>query len=161
MPTTSDEPAIGGCRLPSAQRSISLRRSSRARAIARRRAATSSSLIRGAASPWTGTRVHVRPELACTVYRSSDSSPNFPECDIRAAGNTACDDPRYAPCARGYSHAAALRTGASQRVPLNEGLAVILDEPRRSLRPITAQREQTARRVAAKLGLSLPVADRQ
>ena len=36
--------------------------------------------------------------------------------------------------------------------------AAILDEARRSVRPITAQREQTARRVAAKLGIAAPAA---
>ena len=36
--------------------------------------------------------------------------------------------------------------------------AAILDEARRSVRPITAQREQTARRVAAKLGIAVPAA---
>jgi cyclohexyl-isocyanide hydratase len=34
----------------------------------------------------------------------------------------------------------------------------ILDEARRSVRTITVQREQTARRVAAKLGIAVPVA---
>jgi cyclohexyl-isocyanide hydratase len=33
--------------------------------------------------------------------------------------------------------------------------AAILDEARRSVRPITAQREQTARRVAARLGVAV------
>ena len=37
----------------------------------------------------------------------------------------------------------------------------ILDEARRSVRGITAQREQTARRVAAKLGLAAPAARRE
>jgi cyclohexyl-isocyanide hydratase len=36
--------------------------------------------------------------------------------------------------------------------------AAILDEAQRSVRPITAQREQTARRVAAKLGIVVPAA---
>jgi len=36
--------------------------------------------------------------------------------------------------------------------------AAILDEARRSVRPITAQREQTARRLAAKLGVAVPTA---
>ncbi|MGH6677294.1 MAG: DJ-1/PfpI family protein [Xanthobacteraceae bacterium] len=36
--------------------------------------------------------------------------------------------------------------------------AAILDEARRSVRLITAQREQTARRVAAKLGIAVPAA---
>jgi len=36
--------------------------------------------------------------------------------------------------------------------------ATILDEARRSVRNITAQREQTARRVAAKLGIAVPAA---
>jgi cyclohexyl-isocyanide hydratase len=36
--------------------------------------------------------------------------------------------------------------------------AAILDEARRSVRYITAQREQTARRVAARLGLAVPAA---
>src|SRR5215467_6103335 len=39
--------------------------------------------------------------------------------------------------------------------------AAILDEARRSVRPITAQREQTARRVAAKLGIAVPAAGRE
>jgi cyclohexyl-isocyanide hydratase len=39
--------------------------------------------------------------------------------------------------------------------------AAILDEARRSVRPITAQREQTARRVAAKLGLAVPAVGRE
>ena len=34
--------------------------------------------------------------------------------------------------------------------------ATVLDEAQRSVRPITAQREQTARRVAAKLGIAIP-----
>jgi cyclohexyl-isocyanide hydratase len=34
----------------------------------------------------------------------------------------------------------------------------ILDEARRAARPITAQREQTARRMAAKLGIAVPAA---
>ena len=37
--------------------------------------------------------------------------------------------------------------------------ATILDEAQRSVRDITAQREQTARRVAAKLGIAVPAAD--
>jgi cyclohexyl-isocyanide hydratase len=37
--------------------------------------------------------------------------------------------------------------------------AAILDEARRAVRTITAQREQTARRVAAKLGVVVPAAD--
>ena len=37
----------------------------------------------------------------------------------------------------------------------------ILDEAQRSVRPITAQREQTARRVAAKLGVAIPPAGRE
>ena len=36
--------------------------------------------------------------------------------------------------------------------------AAILDEARRSVRRITAQREQTARRIATKLGLAVPAA---
>jgi len=36
--------------------------------------------------------------------------------------------------------------------------ATILDEARRSVRTITAQREQTARRVAAKPGIAVPAA---
>jgi cyclohexyl-isocyanide hydratase len=36
----------------------------------------------------------------------------------------------------------------------------ILDEARRSVRPITAQREQTARRVAAGLGIAIPATGR-
>jgi len=36
--------------------------------------------------------------------------------------------------------------------------ATILDEARRSVRTITAQREQTARRIAAKLGIAVPAA---
>jgi cyclohexyl-isocyanide hydratase len=36
--------------------------------------------------------------------------------------------------------------------------AAIFDEARRSVRPITAQREHTARRVAARLGLAVPAA---
>ena len=39
--------------------------------------------------------------------------------------------------------------------------AAILDEARRSVRKITAQREQTAGRVAAKLGLSIPAVSRE
>jgi cyclohexyl-isocyanide hydratase len=39
--------------------------------------------------------------------------------------------------------------------------AEILGQARRSVRAITAQREQTARRVAAKLGLVVPAADRK
>ena len=39
--------------------------------------------------------------------------------------------------------------------------AAILDEARRSVRPITAQREQTARRVAAKLGIAVPAAGKE
>jgi cyclohexyl-isocyanide hydratase len=39
--------------------------------------------------------------------------------------------------------------------------AAILDEARRSVRPITAQREQTARRVAVKLGIAVPTAGRE
>lgn len=39
--------------------------------------------------------------------------------------------------------------------------AAILEEARRSVRPITAQREKTARRVAAKLGIAISTADRQ
>jgi cyclohexyl-isocyanide hydratase len=38
--------------------------------------------------------------------------------------------------------------------------APILDEVRRSARPITAQREQTARRVAARLGIAVPALGR-
>jgi cyclohexyl-isocyanide hydratase len=38
--------------------------------------------------------------------------------------------------------------------------STILDEARRSVRPITAQREQTARRIAAKLGLTVPAVGR-
>ena len=37
--------------------------------------------------------------------------------------------------------------------------AAILEEARRSVRAITAQREQTARRIAAKLGIVVPAAD--
>ena len=37
--------------------------------------------------------------------------------------------------------------------------AAILEQARRSVRTITAQREQTARRVAAKLGIVVPAAD--
>jgi cyclohexyl-isocyanide hydratase len=36
--------------------------------------------------------------------------------------------------------------------------AAILDEARRSVRAITVRREQTARRVAAKLGIAVPAA---
>ena len=36
--------------------------------------------------------------------------------------------------------------------------AAILDKARRSVRPITAQREQTARRIAAKLGVRVTAA---
>jgi len=36
--------------------------------------------------------------------------------------------------------------------------AAILDEARRSVRPITVQREQTARRIGAKLGIAVPAA---
>ena len=39
--------------------------------------------------------------------------------------------------------------------------AAILDEAWRSVQPITAQREQTARRVAAKLGIAVTAADRE
>ena len=47
--------------------------------------------------------------------------------------------------------------------PFNSGTpetapATILDEARRSVRTITAQREQTARRIAAKLGIAVPAA---
>jgi cyclohexyl-isocyanide hydratase len=38
--------------------------------------------------------------------------------------------------------------------------AAILDEARRSVRSITAQREQTARRVATRLGIAVPAAGR-
>jgi cyclohexyl-isocyanide hydratase len=39
--------------------------------------------------------------------------------------------------------------------------AVILDEARRSVQRIKAQREKTARRVAAKLGFAVPAAGRE
>jgi len=39
--------------------------------------------------------------------------------------------------------------------------AAILDEARQSVRPITTRREQTARRVAAKLGIAVPAAGRE
>jgi cyclohexyl-isocyanide hydratase len=47
--------------------------------------------------------------------------------------------------------------------PFNSGTpetapAAILQEARRSLRGVTAQREQTARRIAAKLGIVVPAA---
>jgi len=50
--------------------------------------------------------------------------------------------------------------------PFNSGTpetapVAILDEARRSVRPITVQREQTARRIAAKLGFAVPVAGRE
>ena len=45
-------------------------------------------------------------------------------------------------------------SGTPERAP-----ATILDEAQRSVRGITAQREQTARRVAAKLGIAVPAAD--
>jgi cyclohexyl-isocyanide hydratase len=44
-------------------------------------------------------------------------------------------------------------SGAPETAP-----AAILDEARRSMRAITAQREQTARRIAAKLGVAVPAA---
>jgi cyclohexyl-isocyanide hydratase len=50
--------------------------------------------------------------------------------------------------------------------PFNSGTpetapVAILDEARRSVRPITVQREQTARSIAAKLGFAVPVAGRE
>ena len=50
--------------------------------------------------------------------------------------------------------------------PFNSGTpetapAAILEEARRSVRAMTAQREQTARRIAAKLGVAVPAASRE
>jgi cyclohexyl-isocyanide hydratase len=86
---------------------------------------------------------------------------------VFAAGVTAGIDGalRLAAELRGDEAAQAIQLGMAYapEPPFESGTpetapAAILDEARRSVRSITAQREQTARRVAARLGIAVPAA---
>jgi cyclohexyl-isocyanide hydratase len=86
---------------------------------------------------------------------------------VFAAGVTAGIDGalRLAAALRGHEAAQAIQLHMvyAPEPPFNSGTpetapAAILAEARRSVRTITAQREQTARRVAAKLGITVAAA---